>query len=207
MMIGNNIHFKCDDCGAIHSRGTLASGNNFGAMLFCDGKTILPHLPEFPSITTCKRCSKNFWMDQHTKYTLQGDENEDIFESEFLSIREYSNVIQDKYFRDETDEYFLRANMLWKFHDPYRFEEEDVSSLRENPDYVRNLEQLISICSEGESPVEILLVAEYHRYLGQFAQAIALIEPLLGSEVDFFAEILMKRNKQANGCVFILSKN
>jgi hypothetical protein len=50
------------------------------------------------------------------------------------------------------------------------------------------------------------MVAEFHRYLGQFAQAIALIEPLLDSEVEVFAKILLKRNKQANGCVFILSE-
>ncbi len=205
MIIGNDVHFKCDDCGAIHSRGSLDSGNNFGAQLYCDGKTILPNLPEFPSITTCKRCRKNFWLDQQTKYMLKGDENEQIFKSDFLSLTEYSNVIKDNAYRNDSDEYFIRAHMLWKFHDPFRLDEEDVSSLRENPDYGSNLEQLIAICSEGESPEEILMVAEYHRYLGQFAQAIAMIEPLLESEVEFFAKILLKRNQQADGCVFMLS--
>lgn len=207
MMIANDIHFKCDDCGAIHSRGSLASGNTFGAMLFCDGKTIYPHLPEFPAITTCKRCSKNFWLDQQTKYVLTGDEIEPIYVSEFLSLNEYSNVFKDREYRQETDELFLRFRMLWKFHDPFRFEERDVSSLRENPEYISNLERLIALSAADETPPEILMVAEFHRYLGQFDQAIALIEPLLESEVDFFAKILWKRNKEADCCVFVLSKD
>lgn len=207
MMIANDVHFKCDDCGAIHSRGALASGNTFGGMLFCDGKTIYPHLPEFPAITTCKRCSKNFWLDQHTKYILTGDENEQIYASDFLSLNEYLNVFKDKEYRQETDEMFLRFRMLWKFHDPYRFEESDVSSLREIPEYISNLERLIALSGADETPPEILMVAEFHRYLGQFDQAIALIEPLLESEVAFFAKILWKRNKEADGCVFILSKD
>jgi hypothetical protein len=205
MMIANDVHFKCDDCGAIHSRRSLASGNTFGAMLFSDGKTIYPHLPEFPAITTCKRCSKNFWLDQHTKCVLTGDENEPIYASDFLSLNEYSNVFKDKEYRQETDELFLRFRMLWKFHDPYRYEESDVSSLREIPEYISNLERLIALSAADETPPEILMVAEFHRYLGQFAQAIALIEPLLESEVEFFAKILLKRNQQADGCVFMLS--
>jgi hypothetical protein len=207
MMIANDIHFKCDECGAIHSRGSLASGNTFGGMLFCDGKTIYPHLPEFPTITTCKRCSKNFWLDKQTKYVLTGDENEPIYAADFLSLKEYTNVFKDKEYRQETDELFLRFRMLWKFHDPYRFEESDVSSLREIPEYISNLERLIALSAADETPSEILMVAEFHRYLGQFDQAIALIEPLLESEVDFFAKILWKRNKESNACVFLLSKD
>ena len=206
MMIANNVHFKCDDCGAIHSRGSLASGNTFGAQLFCDGKTTYPHLPEFPAITTCKRCAKNFWLDKQTKYELKGDENVEIYPSDFLSIAEYSNVFKDKEYRNETDELFLRSRMLWKFHDPYRIEGSDVSFLREIPEYVSNLERLITLCADDETPPEILMIAEYYRYLGQFDQAIALIEPLLESEADFFAKILLKRNKEADGCVFMLSE-
>ena len=206
MMIANDVHFKCDECGAIHSRGSLASGNTFGAQLFCDGKTIYPHLPEFPAITTCKRCSKNFWLDQHTKYVLTGDENEPIYASDFLSLKEYTNVFKDKEYRKDMDELFLRSRMLWKFHDPYRYEGSDVSFLREQPEYVSNLERLIELYAADETPPEILMVAEFHRYLGQFDQAIALIEPLLESEVDFFAKILWKRNQQADACVFRLSE-
>jgi hypothetical protein len=81
-----------------------------------------------------------------------------------------------------------------------------VSFLREQPEYVSNLERLIELYAADETPPEILMVAEFHRYLGQFAQAIALIEPLLESEVEFFAKILWKRNQQADGCVFRLSE-
>jgi hypothetical protein len=79
--------------------------------------------------------------------------------------------------------------------------------LREIPEYKSNLEQLIALSAADETPPEILMLAEFYRYLGQFDQAISLIEPLLESEVEFFAKILWKRNKEADGCVFILSKD
>ena len=207
MMLADDVHFKCDECGAIHSRGSLASGNTFSAMLFSDAKTIYPHLPEFPSITTCKRCANIFWLDQHTKYTTNGEENAQIYASTFLTIPEYSNAFKDKVCRSETEEHFLRQRMLWVFHDPFRFEEKDVSVLREHQEYVDNLNKLIALSASGDTAPEILMVAEYYRYLGQFARAIDLIEPLLGSEVDDFAKMLLQRNKQADGCVFMMSQH
>ncbi|MEN9400451.1 MAG: hypothetical protein RL632_1554 [Bacteroidota bacterium] len=205
MILAADVHFKCDDCGAIHSRGSLASGNTFGAVLYSDAKTIYPHLPEFSAITTCKRCAKIFWLDNHTKYILTGHENEQIFASSFLSVSDYTNAFKDKVYRTESEEHFLRVRMLWEFHDPFRSDEKDVSTLRKIPEYVENLERLISLCSDAATPPERLMIAEFYRYLGRHAQANDIIEPLLGSEVDDFAKTLMRRNKLADSAVLVMS--
>ena len=205
MIIADDVHFRCNDCGAIHSRGSLASGNTFGAVLYCDAKIVYPHLPEFPAITTCKRCAKIFWLDKDTKYVLSGHENEQIFVSSFLSIPEYTNAFRDKVYRSESEEQFLRVRMLWEFHDPFRSDEKDVSVLREIPEYIENLERLIALCSDAATPPELLMMAEFHRYLGQHARAIDIIDPLLGSEVDDFVKTLLRRNKRADGAVIVMS--
>jgi hypothetical protein len=162
-------------------------------------------LPEFPAITTCKRCAKIFWLDKDTKYVLSGHENEQIFVSSFLSIPEYTNAFRDKVYRSESEEQFLRVRMLWEFHDPFRSDEKDVSVLREIPEYVENLERLIALCSDAATPPELLMMAEFHRYLGQHARAIDIIDPLLGSEVDDFVKTLLRRNKRADGAVIVMS--
>jgi len=48
MLPGPNEYFKCSKCSQIVSRGSIASGNTFGAVLYSDGNQIAPMLPKFP---------------------------------------------------------------------------------------------------------------------------------------------------------------
>jgi hypothetical protein len=207
MMIGDDVHFRCDACGALHSHGSLVSGNTFGGVLFSDGKAIYPHLPEFPLITKCKCCAKIFWLDKDTNISGKLEGKEQPFKADFLTLADYVKALKENMCQADSDEQFLRHRMLFSFHDPYRFEGGDVSPLFDNPDYVENLERLISLSSSTQNPEELIMVAEFHRYLGQFAEAKVILKSLLGSALDDFARILMKENQASNRCVIVMNGN
>ena len=64
MIPGPEYIYKCPNCGNLLSRGSLMSGNTFGAKLFSDGKRITPMLPEFPNLTKCKKCNRFIWVNK-----------------------------------------------------------------------------------------------------------------------------------------------
>jgi hypothetical protein len=51
MRPGPDYIFECPKCSTLIKRGSLKSGNGFGAKLFSDGKQVAPRLPEFPKLT------------------------------------------------------------------------------------------------------------------------------------------------------------
>ena len=64
MIPGGNIYYTCPICKNIISKGTLISGNTFGAKHYSDHKTIADMLPQYPEITKCKKCHNIFWLDE-----------------------------------------------------------------------------------------------------------------------------------------------
>ena len=64
MMPGPDYVYQCPDCGNLITRGSLRSGNTFGAKIYSDGKRIAPMLPEFPDLTKCRKCNSIFWLSK-----------------------------------------------------------------------------------------------------------------------------------------------
>ena len=57
---------KCPSCGAYQKRGTIQSGNTFGAEFYSDGSMVAPMLPELPDFTKCPECSVFYKIDAQT---------------------------------------------------------------------------------------------------------------------------------------------
>jgi len=64
MIPGAEYIYQCPNCNNLLKRGSLISGNTFGATLFSDGKQIAPMLPDFPNLTKCKKCNAIFKISE-----------------------------------------------------------------------------------------------------------------------------------------------
>ena len=60
MKPGPDYIYKCPVCGKLVKRGSLMSGNTFGAKLYSDGKNDAPMLPDFPNLSKCAKCDTIF---------------------------------------------------------------------------------------------------------------------------------------------------
>ena len=62
MIPGPDVVIGCPRCGALHRRGSLASGNTFGAVLWSDGWFEAPMRPPPPLVARCMGCHAFFWV-------------------------------------------------------------------------------------------------------------------------------------------------
>ncbi|RYZ42477.1 MAG: hypothetical protein EOO71_07590 [Myxococcaceae bacterium] len=62
MVPGPDIVLACPRCGAPHRRGSLLSGNTFGAAVWTDGWRDAPMLLLPPLVSRCAACLRLFWV-------------------------------------------------------------------------------------------------------------------------------------------------
>jgi hypothetical protein len=182
MTPGPNLVYKCPNCGKFSTRGSINSGNTFGAKIYSDGKRIAPMLPEFPAIIKCKGCEIFYWLN---------DENEvgeyDFFEdkinkewknadrAEFLNINEYNEAINLKVYKDEDDHKFLRIKLWQAINDKFRNNLDMIEYEKEI--YEENCLKLIEILDKNEI-YEKIMCAEIYRNLGNFIECKNILETI-----------------------------
>lgn len=199
MILGNNKYYECPNCSNILAKGSLISGNTFGAQLFSDGKQIAPMLPEFPSITKCPKCSSIFWL----KDEIEDKEFENFDDATFLNIFEYYAVLEHENYNSPDEELFIRERIWWLFNDRVRSGKDLFISEAEKTIWKENIDRLI-LMLEYEDLNQRIMIAELNRNLGNFRECKDILDSISDPNFNWFQKAFEKELTKENKNVFQL---
>jgi len=173
---GPTLIKKCNRCDGLMKQRTIASGNNFGARHWTDGKVDAPMLPETPFVVVCPHCGKVDWLKNLVEvgeipgprgfgvplpeYDLSFDDLP-FFNvptgDDYLDFLESTELINDQ-------ELYLRWTYWHLMNDPRRKSSE---LLPLGIDEVENLQRLLELLKSPSESTR-LTIAEIYRELGDF---------------------------------------
>jgi hypothetical protein len=204
MILGPGEIINCPSCNETFLKQDLISGNTIGGMYFSDGKNHFPMFPEYPQFVCCEMCHSFFWLKDIPSKELPGRNGmeepagEDLPYISWPSAEEFTEAIRLNYFRNDEEEVYLRMHLWWDLNNKYRGgrkgEEVEHTILFED-----NLKELIRL-KQSAKPGDFLMLAEMHRELGLFEQALELLknvkEDRLKSIVSQFREKIKQKDRQ-----------
>lgn len=210
MLPGPNYVYKCPNCGNLLTKGSLMSGNTFGAKIFSDGKRIAPMLPEFPNLTKCKKCNTIFWLSKLKEigtYEWGDHKNskwQNVDKSEFLEIDDYFKAVETSIAENKNEELFIRQRIWWTYNDRIRngqniFNDED-DELR----WKENVKNLLNLLDQSDLNQKIM-IAEINRNFGDFENCINIIESIDNDELKWLKEKFANECKRKNKWVVELN--
>jgi len=174
MIPAPDSYFCCPDCGAIHARSEIMSGNTFGASYFSDGKMEAPMYPDRPFIIRCGQCALIFFLTLDQKMPGSSKLDSKIFYASKLDQQGWMEAIDRKLCRDEEEELGFRIQMIWVMHDLYRNKPDESYDLSNDTQYVENINRMLSL-SKLETAEDLIFAAELNRFKGDFDRAQQLI--------------------------------
>lgn len=174
----------CPKCGQGLLRHSLLSGNTFGAAFYSDGRMVAPMLPEFPAFSRCPSCGAFFWVKD---LKGGGGGRRPYPDIEELTVTETAQFLESGLVHERGQEIFVRIKLWHAFGDRVRdsrSEEENgrcETKLIETPEeqelWEGNLRRLLEL-----QPEEELMIAEIYRQLGQFDEAMEVLNAVLTDE-------------------------
>lgn len=186
------------------------SGNNIGAKLYSDGKTIAPMLPEFPDLTKCKRCDNIFWLsklekigtyewwDHETPMWLKADR------AEFLGIDDYFKAIDIGVAENELEEFFIRQGIWHAYNDRIRNGENLFVDVNDEIKWNENCHKLISFLDLSDLNQRIM-IAELKRNLGDFDSCLDIIKKIDNNNLNWLKEKFIRECELKNKYVILLN--
>ncbi|MEO7209915.1 MAG: hypothetical protein ABIY35_03130 [Chitinophagaceae bacterium] len=210
MMFGPRYIYKCTNCGKLLGRGSLLSGNTFGAMLYSDGKSIAPMLQEFPNLVQCKNCHTFLWLNRlvaEGEYSIEDKQVDPSWKDadpvDFLNIDDYYLAL-DTLTLNKNDEIFIRTRIWWAFNDKIRNGEttfdEDVEQR-----WKENCNQLIELLDPNDLNQNIM-IAELYRNLGMFEKCSSIIHAVNKDDLNWIKELFIKECERENKYVIHLKR-
>ncbi len=206
MLPGPKTVYKCPTCGNLLTRGSLLSGNTIGLKSYSDGKKIAPMLPEFPSITKCKKCNTIFWLSKAeiAETFIRNDEDKSKWdkaeEAEFLDVYDFFEALVLNLHENKNDELWIRLRIWWAFNDRIRHYNELFINDGDEVLWSQNCNTLIELLDINIESQKII-IAELNRNLGNFEECIKLIESLKSSEMESLYKILKTECEEKNQIV------
>ncbi|MEN8193803.1 MAG: hypothetical protein ABFS12_13355 [Bacteroidota bacterium] len=216
MLSGATEIFRCPLCHNYISRGTISSGNTFGAVYYSDGKQVAPMLPEIIQITKCRNCGNIFWItDENIIDTIQSWEINskytDIQKADFLNVDDYIVALHLNLFDSEEQEFFLRLRLWWEFNNSNRYNKSQSNSdkiiwrnKREKKYWKENILRLIELFDKNSDDKK-LIVAELYRNLGEFEKSIELLNEVVNTDYDWVVNTMEEECKKKNTRVIQLN--
>lgn len=217
-MPGPTYVYKCPNCGNLLTKGSLMSGNTFGARMFSDGQRIAPMLPEFPDLTKCKKCDTMFWLSKLKKFRTYYDWSSIIFissewenpdktdKAEFLEIDEYYNAIIKGLAKNRKDERIIRKRIWWAYNDKIRKGQEMFIDESDELRWRENVTKLKALLNQSDINQKIL-IAEINRNLGDFDNCISIIQSIDKDDLNWLKKRFIKECKRKNKWVVELKNN
>jgi len=206
MLPGPDEIYKCPKCSNLLKRGSLMSGNTFGATLYSDGKQVAPMLPEFPNLTKCKKCDTILWLNEMKEVgTCEAwsekskPEWKNADYADFLSITDLFRALElDTVKNDKEKELSVRHRIWWTFNDRIRNGSKEIF-VQETDEVLwkQNCLRLIELLDKKDVNQKIM-IAELYRNLGKFDECMELINSLdnnLDWIVDKFKTECDNKNK------------
>ncbi|MFN5878563.1 MAG: hypothetical protein ACK44B_06845 [Flavobacteriales bacterium] len=177
MIPAPDSHYSCPECGAIHAREEIMSGNTFGAKYYSDGKMEAPMYPDRPFMIRCGQCALIFFLTSDLKISGAPKPGTKIFHAFGLDRDGWKEAIDRKLFRDSDEELGFRVRMNWAAHDLYRNKPGEDHDLSKDPQYVENINRMLSLTTL-ETAEDLIFAAELNRLKGEFERAQALLNML-----------------------------
>lgn len=208
MLPGPNFIHSCPNCGNLISKGSLMSGNTFGAKMYSDGKRIAPMLPDFPDITKCKKCGEIFWLSKKNKIGDYDDpeinpEWKYTDNAEFLEIEDYYTALKNGIFSSKNEELAIQRNIWWAYNDRIRNGQNIFNDKSDERNWLNNINELKSLLNPSDIN-QLIMLAEVHRNLGDFENCIKLINGIDDNDLDWIKELFLKECAKMNRWVFEL---
>lgn len=181
---GPTLIKKCNRCDGLMKQRTIASGNNFGARYWTDGKVDTPMLPDTPMVVVCPHCGKVDWLKNFVEvgeipgprgFGVPLPEYDLSFEDlpfievptgdDYLGFIESTELIHDQ-------EFYLRWTYWHLMNDARR---KSSALLPLGIDEVENLQRLLVLIKSPSESIR-LAKAEIHRELGDFESCAKLLD-------------------------------
>ena len=202
MIPGGDIYYACPICKNIISKGSLISGNTFGAKHYSDNKTIAPMLPKYPEITKCKKCDNIFWLDE--EMVISEPDNREADVAQFLSIDDYIKVLDSILYSSNDEQIYIRHHLWWKFNDRVRVGKQLFLNENDEEKWKQNLIKLENILNLDDDN-NILLAVEINRSLGNFDKCRKLLYKVDNPELCWVTKKLKKEVELENRYVCLLN--
>lgn len=171
----------CPKCEQRFLQHELMSGNTFGASFYSDGKMEAPMLPEFPQFSRCPSCGTFFWVNDLKCQGVTNFGDCSYPDIEELTIAEIALFLECGPVRKPDEELFVRVKLWHAFGDRVRMGSGDkmFESPEEQALWEGNLRRILEL-----HPEEKLLIAEIHRQLGEFDEAIQILDEVLAEKKE-----------------------
>ncbi len=223
MTLINSVILKCPNCSHLLEVIELQSFHLFKPEMFSDGKIDSTSLiPDVSEILICTKCNTDFWRED--AICLNPDQDSDpgalpanqpsglflSFNSDLrLSISKYYNKLLSRGFADTYDKEVYLRTLLWHgLNDITRYKSRASKGvIAEQEGLLRdNLNKLISVY-KPRYPEEVLLLAEMHRELGEFDEAINILGKVNRDECLSAYKQILGACKKKSVSVFKIHKN
>lgn len=188
MVRGDDIIYKCPDCGTYFKQMNIFSGNNLGAEYYSDGKCIAPMNPDLPIFTKCKRCgailrikglsdcTENVDSFVRKGILTEKDVRDGIPYCEHLDIEDLYKALQ-LFPNSERD---IRVKIWWKYNDAARTQlQNGLTDLRicsqylDKKEYKENCYALLNLLDINDWQ-QRCMIRELYRNLGEFEKALEI---------------------------------
>jgi hypothetical protein len=210
MLPGSNYVYQCPKCDQLLSKRSLMSGNTFGSIMYSDGKSVSPMMPEFPRLTKCKKCNTLFWIEKAKEvgtYEWHEKENKkwrNVDEAQFLSIYEYFTALKQKIYTSKEEEIFIRIRIWWEFNDRMRNNDKIFNDDADKALWQDNVNNLLSLLNKKDFNEQIM-IAELNRNLGNFELCMEIIDSIKDSELNWLVQAFNKECAEKNTAVIQLN--
>jgi hypothetical protein len=226
MLPGPTLIYCCPSCDGLFSRGSLASGNTFGATYRSDGKMNARMLPTTPPLVACPACHKPFLMlgatpiDEFDRYSF-GRSSFSEPKSKTTEELAEQQAIQDKKQKYKEVEGYLvvsarqcteyvssiplgESEFALRMYAWQRANDERIAGGYRafTPAEVLNLQGLLKIVTTNTDS-ERVLRAEILRELGRFHDASEALTGVCDDEMASWAEQVMRAIERQDADPFI----
>src|SRR5574344_1230270 len=198
MLLGPNYVYKCPNCGNLITKGSLMSGNTFGAKIFSDGKRIAPMLPEFPNLTKLKEIGTYEWGDNENPQWQKADN------ADFLEIEDYYNAIIKGIAENKNEELIIRKQIWWSYNDRIREGQEIFNDESDELRWLENVQKLKALLDQTDINQRIM-IAEINRNLGDFETCINVIQSIDNDELNWLKDKFLNECNKKNKWVIELN--
>ena len=176
------IH-PCPQCKTNVLRGSLSSGNNFGAIVYSNGNTIAPMLPTFPLVTECRNCHTIFWLhiENHIARISFYDESpltDNIPMAQSLSADAIKRTLTAKNSCTAEEELYLRLKYWRMINNRLYINNGQADNQEQIIFWEENIRHLITIMEQSNSEDDWEILAELYRNLGDFSQCHKMLDRL-----------------------------
>jgi hypothetical protein len=188
---------------------TIASGNNFGARYWTDGKVDTPMLPETPHVVVCPHCGKVDWLRNLNEvgeipgprgFGVPLPEYDLTFDGlpffdlptgdDYLGFLESTELIHDQ-------EFYLRWTYWHLMNDARR---KSSALLPLGIDEVENLQRLLELLTSPSESAR-LTIAEIYRELGDFDACAKTLDYDFSDEHIPLAQTIYSLQEEKKACV------